>query len=95
MRLVRLLDQRDILDCQLDRQRLDRVVEVRDHEFSGHVYDLQSVSGWMVAQGIICSNCRCVSEPVVDEGKALVRILPGALAKFFPSRHLTNGVGGK
>lgn len=37
----------------------DEVTEIRDLEFSGHVYDLQSVSGSMVAEGICVSNCRC------------------------------------
>lgn len=38
---------------------VDQIVEVRNREFSGHVYDLQSPNGWIVAQGIITSNCRC------------------------------------
>ncbi|MFZ5785513.1 MAG: phage minor head protein [Acidobacteriota bacterium] len=38
---------------------LDQVVEVVEGDWSGHVYDLQSVSGHIVAQGILCSNCRC------------------------------------
>ena len=37
----------------------DKLVKVRNFEFSGHVYDLQSVSGWLVANGIVASNCRC------------------------------------
>jgi 2'-5' RNA ligase len=37
----------------------DEVVEVRDFEFRGHVYDLQSPFGWIIAQGIVISNCRC------------------------------------
>ena len=38
---------------------LDRIVKVRDFEFSGHVYDLQSLTGWMVADRTVSSNCRC------------------------------------
>lgn len=38
----------------------DEVVEVRKFAYSGHVYDLQSPFGWIVADGIFCSNCRCV-----------------------------------
>lgn len=38
---------------------LDELVDVRDHEFSGHVYDFQTPSGLMVAQNIYISNCRC------------------------------------
>lgn len=43
------------------RVAVDEIVDVSDYEFSGHVYDLQSVSGVIVANnsGIITSNCRC------------------------------------
>lgn len=41
---------------------LDKVVGVRKLVFSGHVYDLQSEVGWIVADGVICSNCRCEVE---------------------------------
>lgn len=39
---------------------LDEVLSVRQFYFSGHVYDLQTATGWIVAQGIYTSNCRCV-----------------------------------
>lgn len=45
---------------------LDEITEIRDVEFSGHVYDLQSATGWMVAQGIVVSNCRCFVTPVLE-----------------------------
>jgi hypothetical protein len=39
----------------------DEVVSVRDvfAKFV-HVYDLQSLTGWLLASNIVCSNCRCV-----------------------------------
>lgn len=40
---------------------LDEVIEVRQFEFAGHVYDLQAEGGWIVAQGIVTSNCRCTT----------------------------------
>lgn len=40
---------------------LDKVVEVRNIEFSGHVYDLQSTVGWYSCNGIITHNCRCTT----------------------------------
>jgi hypothetical protein len=49
----------------------DPVAEVRQFEFSGHVYDLQSPLGWIVAQGIVCSNCRCTEIPVLSAEQAL------------------------
>lgn len=45
---------------------LDNVVEIRDVAFDGHVYDLQSVSGLIVAGALIVSNCRCTTIPVVE-----------------------------
>ena len=36
-----------------------RVVKVNEQFFSGHVYNLQTESGWYVTEGIITHNCRC------------------------------------
>ena len=38
----------------------DQIMEVRDFDYAGHVFDLQSTTGWLLAQGIVSSNCRCV-----------------------------------
>ena len=45
----------------------DELVKVRNFDFSGHVYDLQSTNGWLFASNIVASNCRC----------AVVAWLPG------------------
>jgi len=37
---------------------LDRVVSVRRFPFRGHVYDLQTRTGWIIAEGAFISNCR-------------------------------------
>lgn len=42
----------------------DDVVKVRKYDFRGHVYDLQSEGGWLVANGIVSSNCRCGQNPL-------------------------------
>lgn len=48
-----------------------RLLGIRDllrRNWSGHVYNLQTVEGWYSAQGIIVSNCTCtVVEVVGDE----------------------------
>jgi len=50
-----------LLDAAAGSVGLDEVVEVRRIPlWSGHVYDLQSVTGWMIASGIASHNCRCV-----------------------------------
>lgn len=43
---------------------LDEIVTLSVSEYSGHVYDLQSVSGLIVAHGLLISNCRCVAVPL-------------------------------
>jgi hypothetical protein len=42
---------------------LDDVVEVRDFYYLGHVYDLESTSGLLIAENILTSNCGCQSIP--------------------------------
>lgn len=37
----------------------DEIIEIRDYAFSGHVYDVQTTLGWILAGGIVSSNCRC------------------------------------
>lgn len=51
---------------------VDHVAVVNRVSFDGHVYDLQSPNGWIVAQGIVTSNCRCAvvsldADDVADE----------------------------
>jgi len=36
----------------------DKIVNVERHPFSGHVYDLHTKSGWMVAEDLVISNCK-------------------------------------
>ena len=50
---------RKIIEAHAGIVALDEVVEVREFKFSGHVYDLQSDTGWIMAQGIISKQCRC------------------------------------
>ena len=42
----------------------DRVVHVSRRAWSGHVYNLQTATGWYVANGIVTHNCRCTAMPV-------------------------------
>lgn len=37
----------------------DKLVNIRKFDFSGHVFDLETQQGWMMADGIAASNCRC------------------------------------
>jgi hypothetical protein len=53
----------DLLLRLAGQVELDRVVEVRRVEWSGHVYNLTSVEGWYSANGLIVSNCDCIHVP--------------------------------
>lgn len=38
---------------------LDEVIDIQIVDFAGHVYNLESPSGWYTANSIVASNCRC------------------------------------
>lgn len=50
---------------------LDKLVKIRKFDYRGHVYDLQTTTGHMVANcrndgsGIFLSNCRCFLSPIL------------------------------
>lgn len=50
---------RELLNRTTGQVSLDQLVSVRQYDFFGHVYDLQSVNGWILAHDIVISNCLC------------------------------------
>lgn len=48
---------------------VDNVIAVEMFHFCGHVYDLQEVSGLMLANGLIASNCKCSRTSVLVDSK--------------------------
>lgn len=42
----------------------DEITSISSIDFSGYVYDAQSPLGWIMANGILASNCRCILVPV-------------------------------
>lgn len=50
---------RYLVDAHASHVAVDPVVNVIEDFFSGHVYDFQSDSGLLSADGIITHNCRC------------------------------------
>jgi len=49
------------------RYQLLRVVQKSRREFSGHVYNQHTVSGWYLADSFVSHNCRCIAEPILPE----------------------------
>ena len=63
---------------------LDEITGIFENDFRGHVYDLQSSSGLIIAQNIVTCNCRCRvieldADEAMDSGGAspLMMIPPG------------------
>lgn len=42
----------------------DQITFIRKLDYSGHVYDLQTETGWILSENIVTSNCRCALEYV-------------------------------
>lgn len=59
---------RDLVNRLAGQVELDRVVDVRRVEWSGHVYSLTSVEGWHTANSLIVSNCDCFPQPSQESG---------------------------
>jgi hypothetical protein len=34
--------------------------------FSGHVFNLETATGWYAIEGILAHNCRCVAIPILE-----------------------------
>ena len=54
---------RDLVERLSGQVELDRVIDVRRVQWSGHVYSLTSSEGWLSANSLIVSNCDCIAVP--------------------------------
>ena len=48
-----------LLETNAGRIALDKIVDIREFEWAGHVYDFVTETGLILAGGVIVSNCRC------------------------------------
>ena len=51
---------------------LDKVLFIHRRTFAGHVYNLETASGWYIAGGILVHNCRCWLTYNDDSGNTAV-----------------------
>jgi len=63
----------------------DQVVGVRHFTFRGHVYDFETKQGWLAADGVIVSNCRC-TRIALTEAQARARGYPKAAPAVEPDK---------
>ena len=59
-------NQRELLFAIARKITLDKIVNVRNFNYSGHVYDLQGFGSLYQANGVIVHNCRCHLEVMRD-----------------------------
>lgn len=57
----------------------DQIVDVKWEPFQGHVYNLETVNGYYIGNGILTHNCRCVT--IDSDGDWPYTILSGLLGK--------------
>ena len=56
----------DLLDALAANMALVKLTEVKREHFAGHVYNLSTVQGWYVSNGIITHNCTRAFAPVIE-----------------------------
>lgn len=67
--------------------RPDKCIGVEMFDFTGHVFDLQTPTGWLFANGLVASNCRCaVAEITIDDARDMGRLDAAGRFKDDPLR---------
>ena len=61
--VVNLAFLRELIDASSGEVSLDEIVEIRDFDWRGHVFDFEASDGWIIAGGICISNCGCAVSP--------------------------------
>jgi hypothetical protein len=82
---------RDLLDRLAGQVELDRVVELRRSQWSGHVFSLTSTEGWHAANSYIVSNCDCRHIPAPENVSGDLGTTPAALFAGGHVRGLSEG----
>jgi hypothetical protein len=65
----------DLLEADAGKVARDEIVRVRKFQWSDHVYDFTTATGFIVAGGVIVSNCKC--RVVGADGTESAKLLGG------------------
>lgn len=63
----------------------DQIINVERVPYAGHVFNLQTASGWYIANGIVTHNCRCTVAfltPAEMGERARPRVVPLSVARL-------------
>jgi hypothetical protein len=60
-----------VFDAHSGNVVIDCIFKISRRRFSGHVYNLQTKTGWYIAGGIITHNCRCSLIPRLRSAPAI------------------------
>lgn len=71
-----------LLEANAGLVAADEVVDVRQYDWAGHVYDFSTKTGLILAGGLVVSNCRC--RVVGVDGPASAKRLGGDMDKPLP-----------
>lgn len=74
-----------LLDGNAGKVSFAKIIRIRRYPFTGHVYDLETKGGWIIANGIYTSNCRCgvIAVSIFElEQKGLIR--NGKVIRYLP-----------
>jgi hypothetical protein len=77
---------RDLLQGSAGLIASDRIVKIQRLSYQGHVYDLQSTTGYIIAESIYISNCRCSWSLVTDYKGQVTEDDAEAAAGWMPVR---------
>lgn len=77
---------RRLFECGPGRYEFERVIEKSVSEFSGHVFNLESSTGWYAANQIVAHNCRCRAKAIIiDDEETAAEVVGGpSLGGFAP-----------
>lgn len=69
--VVDTADARRVLRSLAGQIRADRIVKVSRRWFRGHVYNLQTATGWYIANGIIAHNCLALDGTIQESSEVM------------------------